>query len=384
MRILQVNPFYYPYYGGTEKYLYDLCKRLSRNNSVSVVTSKIRGTKEVEEIEGTRVYRVKSVVLEKLPSFLPPPLSIPLSFRKELLKVCKKEEPEVINLHNRFFLSFSSMVFWKRDLAAPIFLTLHNARAAGINKETDLLGQFFDDNFGNRIMNHSDRIIANSKWTMDVTLPKDYPRDRAEVIYNGVDTGKFKRAKSDLKDKLGCEFLSTTVCRLIPQKGVRYLIEAVRGIEGDFKALIVGRGPNLEQLQAMVKKFGLEKKVEFVTRFISDEELISYYSASDFSVLPSLWEPFGIALIEAMACGNPIIATGVGGIPEVVTRNCGFVVKPQSSEAIAAAANALISDENLRKRMAKNARERVEKVFDFDVISKQVERSYSNYLEASG
>ena len=151
MRILHVNPFYYPYYGGTEKYLHDLCKRLSRRNSVSVVTSKLRNTKEVEEIEGTKVYRVRSIVLEKLPLFLPPPLSIPLSFRRDMLKICEKEEPDIINLHNRFFISFSSLAFWKKSLRAPLFLTLHNARAVGINEETDLFGQLFDDNIGNRM-----------------------------------------------------------------------------------------------------------------------------------------------------------------------------------------------------------------------------------------
>lgn len=380
MRILHVNPFYFPYYGGTEKYLYELCKRLSKKHSVSVVTSKIGDTKKVEEIDGARVYRVKSIVLEKLPSFLPPPLSIPLSFRKDLLKICENEKPEIINLHNRFFLGFSSMAFWKSALGAPLFLTLHNARTMGINKETDLFGQFFDDNIGKMIMNRADRIIANSRWTMDVTLPADYPRNRVDVIYNGVDTEKFKKVKSDIKDGLGCEFLSTTVCRLIPQKGVRYLIEAMRKIEGDFKAIIIGRGPNLDELRGMVKKFNLEKKVEFVTSFITDGELIRYYSASDFSILPSLWEPFGITLIEAMACGNPIIATEVGGIPEVVTSDCGFVVKPQSPQEIAAAANYLIEDGNLRKKMARNARERVEKVFDFDVISKKIELSYSSFL----
>ncbi len=258
MNILHVNPFYYPYYGGTEKYLYELCKRLSKGNSVSVVTSRLPNTEKVEEIEGARVYRVNSVVLQKLPSFLPPPLSIPLSFRRDLLEICKKEAPDIINLHNRFFLSFSSLAFWKESLRAPLFLTLHNARAVGINKETDLFAQFFDDKIGHKIMRRSDRIIANSKWTLDVTVPEDYPRDKTEVIYNGVDTEKFRKVKSDIKDKLGCEFLSVTVCRLLPQKGVKYLIDAVDAIEGDYKAIIVGRGPSLKQLKSQVDKLGLE------------------------------------------------------------------------------------------------------------------------------
>lgn len=381
MRILHINPFFFPYYGGTENYLFELCRRLSKKNSVSVVTSRLPNTEKVEEIEGVRVYRIRSIVLKKLPAFLPPPLSIPLSFRRSLFEICEQEKPDIVHLHNRFFLNFAAVAFWKKSLGAPLFLTLHNARTVGIGEEIDFWGQLFDDKIGNEIMRRSDRIIANSKWTLDVTVPKDYPRKKTEVIFNGVDTRKFKRVKTDIKDRFGCEFLSTTVCRLIPQKGVEYLVNAVKEIEGDFKAVIIGRGPELKELKSLVKKFGLEKKIEFITSFIPEEELIKYYSASDFSILPSLWEPFGIVLIEAMACGNPVIATDVGGVPEVVSPDCGLLVEPRSAGGIAAAANKLIGDENLRKKLAKNARERSEKIFDFDIIAKKVELSYRNYLE---
>jgi len=381
MRILQVNPFYYPYQGGTEKYLYELCKRLAKRNSVSVITSKFGNNPEVENIEGTKVYRIKSLVLQKLPPFLPPPLSIPLSFRRNMLKICRREKPDVIHLHNRFFLTFSSLVLWKKSLGAPLFLTLHNARPVGINEETDFLGQLFDDYIGHRIIRSCDRVLANSRWTLEVTLPKDYPRERAEVIYNGVDTARFRKVKSNIKDRLGCEFLSLTVCRLLPQKGVKYLISAVRDIEDDFKAVIVGRGPCYKELKSLVKKFGLEKRVELVTDPLTEERLIEYYSASDFFILPSLWEPFGIVLIESMACGCPVIATNVGGIPEIVTSDCGILVSPRSPKEIAIAANKLIGDKNLRRRLSKNARERVEKYFDFDLIAEKVEQSYRRHLE---
>jgi glycosyltransferase involved in cell wall biosynthesis len=381
MRILQVNPFYYPYQGGTEKYLYELCKRLARRNSVSVITSKFGNNPEVENIEGTKVYRIKSLVLQKLPPFLPPPLSIPFSFRRNMLKICRREKPDVIHLHNRFFLTFSSLVLWKKSLGAPLFLTLHNARPVGINEETDFLGQLFDDYIGHRIIRSCDRVLANSRWTLEVTLPKDYPRERAEVIYNGVDTARFRKVKSNIKDRLGCEFLSLTVCRLLPQKGVKYLVSAVRDIEDDFKAVIVGRGPCYKELKSLVKKFGLEKRVELVTDPLTEERLIEYYSASDFFILPSLWEPFGIVLIESMACGCPVIATNVGGIPEIVTSDCGILVSPRSPKEIAIAANKLIGDKNLRRRLSKNARERVEKYFDFDLIAEKVEQSYRRHLE---
>ena len=380
MRVLHVNPFFYPYFGGTENYLYELCKRLSKANSVSVITSRLPKTKGVEEIEGTKVYRIRSLVLKKLPAFLPPPFSIPLSFRRNLFKVCKQEKPDIIHLHNRFFVNFAAVAFWKKSLGIPLFLTLHNARTVGISRDIDFWGQLFDDFFGSAVMQRSDRIIANSKWTLEVTVPEGYPRDQTEVIHNGVDTKKFKKVKTDLKDEFGCEFLSTTVCRLIPQKGVEHLIKAVKEIDRDFKALIIGRGPELEPMEALAKKLGVEKKVEFISRVIPERELIEYYSASDFFILPSLWEPFGIVLIEAMACGNPVIATRVGGIPEVISFDCGMLVEPQSPEQIAGAAKKLIDDKKLRKKLSKKARERSEKVFDFDVVAKRVEQSYKNYL----
>ncbi|MEM3402204.1 MAG: glycosyltransferase family 4 protein, partial [Candidatus Hadarchaeales archaeon] len=245
----------------------------------------------------------------------------------------------------------------------------------------DFWGQLYDDLAGREIMLRCDWIIANSRWTLDITLPKEYPRERTEVIFNGVDTKKFRRVKSDIKEKLGCEHISTTVCRLIPQKGVEYWVRAVKEIEGDFKAVIIGRGPELGRLKGIAEKVGVEKRVKFISEVVPEPELIRYYSASDFFVLPSLWEPFGIVLIEAMACENPIIATRAGGIPEVVTPDCGILVEPRNSEQIAEAANQLLSDSNLRKRLGRNARRRAERVFDFDVIASKVERSYQRYLE---
>ncbi len=380
MRILHVNPFFSPYLGGTENYIFELCKRLSKDNSMSIITSRLPGTKREEVVVGTKVYRMRALILRKLPAFLPPPYSIPSFFPHNFFKVCRKENPDIIHLHNRFFLSFSSVATWKKFLEKPLFLTLHNARTVGISKEIDRAGQLFDDLVGNRVMRRADKIIANSKWTLEATVPKDYSRERTEIIFNGVDTKKFKKIKTDLKDEFGCEFLSTTVCRLVPQKGVEYLIKAVKKIKRDFKAVVIGRGPELESLKALANKSEVEKRVIFVSHPIPMRKLIEYYSASDFSILPSLWEPFGIVLLEAMACENPIISTKVGGIPEVVS-DCGLLVEPRSPEQIAEATNKLIDDEKLRKRLSKKARERSEKIFDFNIIAKKVERSYKNYLE---
>jgi glycosyltransferase involved in cell wall biosynthesis len=336
-------------------------------------------TEKEEVVAGARVYRIKSLIIRNLPAFLPPPYSVPLFFPHRFLRVCEKEKPDIIHLHNRFFLSFASVAVWKRFLNKPLFLTLHNAKTVGISEEIDRAGQLFDSLIGNRVMECADRIIANSKWTLEVTVPKGYPRERTEIIFNGVDTKKFRPVKTDLKSEFDCEFLSTTVCRLIPQKGVEYLIRAIDKIEDGFKAVIIGRGPELEKLQELASKLKVRERVIFVAPFIPLKKLIEYYSACDFFILPSLWEPFGIVLVEAMACGSPVISTRVGGIPEVVS-DSGLLVEPRDPERIAEAVNKLIDDEKLRKKLSRKARKRAEKVFDFDIIAKRVEESYARFL----
>jgi len=380
MRILHINPFFYPYLGGTENYLFELCKKHSKKHEVSVITSKLPKTKEKEIIDGTRVYRVKSIVLRKMPAFLPPPFSIPIGFKKRLEEICKNEDPDIIHLHNRFFLNFSFVAFWKESLKKPLFLTLHNARPFGISREVDLFGQMFDDLIGARIMRRCDKIVANSRWTLDVTVPKDYPRSRTEVIYNGVNTKRFRRVKTDIKDRLGCEFLSMTVCRLVEQKGVEFLVRALKDINPELKAIVIGRGPELGKLVTLSKRLGLEKRIIFISSFVEESKLMEYYSASDVFVLPSLWEPFGIVLIEAMACENPIVATRVGGIPEIITPDCGILVEPRNPTQIAEAVNTLLSDPKRRMMFSKKARGRVKRFFDFNVIAARVEKCYEKFL----
>lgn len=379
MKILHINPFFHPYMGGTEKYLYELCRRHAKKHDVHVVTARLEGTKKYEVLEGIHIHRVPSIILKKLPSFLPPPFaSTKAAF---VMNVCREVNPDLMHLHNRFMPSFASVALWKRLFGKPLFLSLHNAKTVGIDAVTDFGGQLYDNYFGNIIMRSADFIIANSKWTNDVTVPKDYPKKQTQVIYNGVDTKKYKKTKSDLKDKLGCENMSITVCRLQPQKGVEYLVRALPLVKKDFKAVVIGRGPEQKNLEKLASNLGVSDKLVFTgNRFIPEEKMPEYYSAADFSILPSLWEPFGIALAESMACGTPCISTKAAAIPEVVG-DSGILVEPRNPNAIADAINTLIEDEGLRKKLGKMARERAEKYFEWNIIAKQVEKCYKDFLE---
>ena len=381
MNIVHVNPFFHPFLGGTENYLLDLSKRLAKKHSVSVVTSLLPGTERYEEYLGIKIYRLPSFVLTKLPSFLPPPFSMPIGFGYYFPRICRKEKPDIVHLHNRFAPQFDSVIFLKHLLGFPLFLNIHNSRPIGINFQTDFFGGIYDDSIGRLIMKSCDRIIANSKYSLDATVPDDYPKEKQEVIYNGIDTKIYRKRKAHIKDELGCEHLLLSVGRLLPQKGLEYLIRALPDVDADFHYLMMGEGPEKENLRALIKKLGLEKRVTIMGK-VPDEKKIECYSDADIFVHPSLYEPFGIVLVEAMATECAVVSTKVGGIPEVVG-DAGILVEPRQPKQIAQAIETLAHDKKLMNKLKKKGRERTEAIFDWDIIAGQFEKSYKNYLEAS-
>jgi glycosyltransferase involved in cell wall biosynthesis len=378
MNICHINPFFHPFLGGTENYLIDLTKRLAKKHNISVITSRLEGTSSYEEYLGIKIYRLPSLVFKKLPSILPPPFSMPVGFGYYFNKICREEKPDIVHLHNRFAPQFDSVIFWKRLLKIPLFLNIHNSRPIGINAQTDFFGCLYDDTIGRLIMKSCDRIIANSNYSLNATVPDDYPKDRQETIYNGVDTKMYRKVKSHIKDELGCEHLLLSVGRLLPQKGLEYLLRALPNVEADYHYLMMGEGPEKDNLQRLISKLGLEKRVTIMGK-VPNQKKIECYSDADIFVHPSLYEPFGIVLVEAMATECAVVSTKVGGIPEVVGKT-GILVEPKNSRQIAASIERLAHDKKLMNKYKKEARKRTEKMFDWDIIAAQFEKSYKNYL----
>jgi len=104
------------------------------------------------------------------------------------------------------------------------------------------------------------------------------------------------------------------------------------------------------------------------------------YAACDVFALPSVWEPFGMVLAEAMACGKPVIGTNAGGIPEVVTRDCGFTVRKRSAAALKEKVKTLLADKGLRKRLGAGGRKRAVKKFNWDNTAKDYEKMYDEFV----
>ncbi|SFU80418.1 glycosyltransferase family 4 protein [Xenorhabdus koppenhoeferi] len=192
------------------------------------------------------------------------------------------------------------------------------------------------------------------------------------VIYNGVDTDKFKPTDSGIRTQLGINegtFLLTFAGRLVGWKGMKVAIDAMTLLKDkDVKLLIIGAGEELKQLEKRVSALQLEKSVIFQPA-VSHDQLPEFYSAGDAGIFPSIGdEAFGITIAEAMACGCPVIASYIGGIPEVVgnENQAGILVTPGDAKAIADAVNHLLSLEDRGKSMGRYARQRIEAMYTWE------------------
>ncbi|MEM4389056.1 MAG: glycosyltransferase family 4 protein [Candidatus Micrarchaeia archaeon] len=384
MKICHLDPLFLPYHGGAEKHVFEISRRLIKKGyDITVLTSRLPATATSEVIEGIKVKRVNpTLYIPSFPfplSFLPPPFSI-MPF--QCIDVLR-QDADIFHIHNRFWYGPGVLLAAKLRGKALI-LTLHNARPEGIDFPTDFFGLLFDLAYGRRIMELADKIICVSEYTKRVTVP---PRlwEKCIVITNGVDTQRFNPRVSGerVRKKLGIPTDAPLIlcnARLVRQKGLPYLIDAFALTKRDFtgaKLVVIGKGPLKEELLAQATRLGVDRDF-VITTGIPEDELPEWYAAADLFVLPSVWEPCAVVLLEALASGKPIVATNIGGNPELVTRECGLLVRARDADALYAAMARLLAAPALRRKMARAARRRAERLFSWDIVAEKIHKVYQS------
>jgi len=192
-----------------------------------------------------------------------------------------------------------------------------------------------------------------------------------QVIHAGVDISMFKPTDGDSYLGAGDPRILTTA-RLHKYKGLDYLVQAMKTLSAKLpraKLYILGRGPEESRLRRQVSDLGLEERIVFLKVSVPNEEMPCLYSECDIYVQPSIIEPFGTAVLEAMACAKPVIGTRVGGMLDtIVDGMTGFLVAPRDPEQLGHAILEL-SDARVRHPMGTNARRRIVETFDWMVIA---------------
>lgn len=231
----------------------------------------------------------------------------------------------------------------------------------------------------------SHRVIAVSQHTKDHMLSEENaPADKVRVVLNGIDFTRVRTSGPDVRESLRREFgiadgfLLLIVARLHPEKGHTYLFSALaelrKRLPKPFKLVVAGKGTYDQQYRDEVRALGVDDVVHFAGFRTDVADLIA---AADVMILPSVAEAFGLVLCEAMFLGTPVVATRVGGIPELIEDGVdGLLVPAADSGALAGAIAKVLNDTETRERIRGTGREKVTRRFRFDRMLRDYEAVY--------
>ena len=271
------------------------------------------------------------------------------------------------------------------------FIVTHHADTniySGFIHKTHVV-YFFSSYIVKKCFSHANIIISPSECYIEESRFLGKYRDKIVVIPNGINVDEFDIvfSKEQCREKLGMPLdgkIILFLSGLVPPKGPDVLLKAMLKILKnipDAKLVFVGSGGMGEELKRLSKKLGIVKYVKFAG-FVGDVlKKALYYKSADVFVLPSIGlESFGIVNLEAMACGVPIVASKIGGVPDVVKDGeNGLLVPPRDSEALANGIIHLLENKDVREKMGKNGREKV-KEYSWERIAAETEAIYKEVV----
>ena len=371
MNILQVTPYFFPHFGGVESHVLGLSENLIKlGHEVEVVTSRYSRMPETENLNGIKITRLPQWInMYNTP--------VVTSIRKFV----RMTHADIVHIHSPPPFTERFAAKGAKDAGKPFVVTHHcDLELKGFFGNTVV--NFYQRYLGDYPLREADRVISTTDsyattsrtlWDIDVT-----------VIPNAVDISRFNVHNDGkiIRDKYSCENepLGLFVGRLVPHKGIGILIRSLTYTKKG-KLLIVGDGPYKKWLINLVKKLDLKDRVIFVGP-VDDYWLPSYYSATDAVILPSTsrLEAFGIVGLEGMASGKPLILSDIPGVRDVISEKEGYIVEPLDPSAIAAALEKIWSAPDMAREMGKRGRERVERLFSWEKVSKDIESVFTEIL----
>lgn len=233
--------------------------------------------------------------------------------------------------------------------------------------------------YQNSTIKKADKILPVSMAAREYLLKNFEIEDgKIEVLSFCTNIRPFKPRKKPNENKL------LAIGRLIKQKGHGCLIEACRILKGkghEFQLQIIGNGPELPKLLNMISDYGLNDNVIIRPAFVENRSINQFINGSDVFVHPSAIEPAGLALIEAMSCGLPVVAANAGGPKDaVVSGKNGFLVEPMNAEAFAEKIEILLDDDELRQRFGRESRKIAEEQLSSQVVAGKHVKLYKQLL----
>ncbi|MEK6601358.1 MAG: glycosyltransferase family 4 protein, partial [Candidatus Binatota bacterium] len=285
-----------------------------------------------------------------------------------LRRLIQKEEYDIIHFHTKRAHALS---LWLGRIGPGIRYVVTRRMDYPVKRN------WYNDYLYNRRV---DGVVAISRKIADLLVEGGVRSGKIRLIHSGIDPAPFQRKPGGGPG--AAPRVIGTVAVLEERKGHRFLLEAAGLLKQQghrLKYRFAGEGLQRQRLQQIALELGLREEVEF-GGFIPD--IPGFLSTIDIFVLPSLYEGLGVAVLEAMAAGKAVVATRVGGLPDLVDDTLtGLLVPAKDSEGLARAISTLVSQPGLAQQMGENGRERVRKHFTMEQMAKKNEDFYYELLE---
>ncbi len=373
--------------GGISRVVHDLAQELGKNgHEIHIVTCWEPGMQDYEKDKNVFVHRVHTYDIGAN-SFTDWVMHLNFAFIESSIRLLKDiGKVDIIHAHD-WIVAYASRVL-KHAYKIPLICTIHateHGRNQGIH--TDM--QRYINGIEWWLTYESWKVICNSQYMKnEICNIFQLPEDKINIVPNGVSIDKFNDMERDYLFRRNLardnEKIIFFVGRLVQEKGVHVLLDAAPKIlshYNDVKFVIVGKGPLLNDLRAKAEWMGIGNRFYF-TGYVSDEDLKKYYGCADIAVFPSLYEPFGIVALEAMAARIPVVVTDTGGLGEIVEHaRDGMKAYTGNPNSLADCVIALLYHQDLCDRIRANAFEKIKKFYNWSTIGKQVLSIYNNVLE---
>ncbi len=367
-----------PIVGGAEKHMIALAKHLRDfGNEVKIVCSNYKNLNawcNALKKENISIIRLNAWHKHDPRQFF------------QIKKLLNRENPDIFHIH-----------LWNPGAGRYAFMAANKQKTKIIATEHDpFVLKGIKKIFKKIALKKTAHTIAISNHNAE-QIAQWYPeiKEKISVIHNGIENDIFleeswhfsvqekNKFKKELLKADKADFIIISVAALHPRKGLKYLIGAMPKVleqAPNCKLIIAGQGPQKKELHALIHRLGLDNKIILLGH---QDEIGKILKAGDLFVLPSIKEAFGLVLLEAMAAGLPIVASRVGGIPEIVEdQKSGLLIENGDSFALAEKIIFLIKNAPLRQKLASEGLERV-KQFDAKEMAKKTERIYEQLVISS-
>jgi len=373
--------------GGLARHVHELSVALQAGGTeVDVITvDENPVSPETEIVQGVRVWRTRPYHLTPR-DFISGILQMNLAMLEKALSLfLQGYDYDLIHAHD-WLVAYAARAV-KHAVKRPLVATIH-ATEYGRNRGLHTDEQRYISDVEWWLTYEAWKVICCSKYMFhELKSIFQLPTDKIAVIPNGVEPEQFRLKKYDarIRDRYAApeDKIIFFVGRLVQEKGIHLLLEAapqILAVEPKAKFIIAGKGPALEGLRQQARTMGLENRFYF-TGYIDDYTRNALYQAAAVAVFPSLYEPFGIVALEAMAANVPVVVSDTGGLAEIVAHGVnGLKCYPGNAASLAEQIIKLLQDRVYAQQLVRRARQMVEKEYAWQEIARQTRNIYQEVL----